>query len=62
TPPPLQVPIHAHRRRPCLSLPESGVLDCGGCLLGEGKTTRFTVRNTGGPVRFPLFPLETLAR
>ncbi|CAM9399549.1 unnamed protein product, partial [Hapterophycus canaliculatus] len=28
------VPIFAHRKRPRLSLPPSGQLDCGGCLLG----------------------------
>ena len=56
-----EVPIFAHRRRPCLSLPPSGLLDCGGCLLGESKTLRFRVKNTGGLVRFRLFPVETAA-
>ncbi|CAB1097206.1 unnamed protein product [Ectocarpus sp. CCAP 1310/34] len=51
-----EVPIFAHRRRPCLSLPPSGLLHCGGCLLGEGRTLRFRVKNTGGPVRFRLLP------
>eukprot|EP00752_Nemacystus_decipiens_P011479 g10191.t1 len=56
-----EVPIFAHRRRPCLSLPSSGVLDCGGCLLGESKTLRFRVKNTGGLVRFRLFPAAVAA-
>lgn len=51
-----QVPIFAHRRRPCLSLPPSGLLHCGGCFLGECRTLRFRVKNTGGLVRFRLFP------
>lgn len=51
-----KVPIFAHRRRPCLSLPPSGLLHCGGCLLGECRTLRFRVKNTGGPVRFRLLP------
>ncbi|CBJ28265.1 conserved unknown protein [Ectocarpus siliculosus] len=51
-----EVPIFAHRRRPCLSLPPSGLLHCGGCLLGECRTLRFRVKNTGGPVRFRLLP------
>ena len=56
-----EVPIFAHRRRPCLSLPPSGLLDCGGCLLGESKTLRFRVKNTGGLVRFRLFPVAATA-
>lgn len=56
-----EVPIFAHRRRPCLSLPSSGLLDCGGCLLGDSKTLRFRVKNTGGLVRFRLFPVASAA-
>eukprot|EP00903_Cladosiphon_okamuranus_P011029 g10416.t1 len=56
-----EVPIFAHRRRPCLSLPPSGLLDCGGCLLGESKTRCFRVKNTGGLVRFRLFPVKAAA-
>lgn len=50
-----EVPIFANRKRPCLSLPPSGILSCGGCLLGESKTLQFRVKNTGGLVRFRLF-------
>lgn len=56
-----EVPIFAHQRRPCLSLPPSGLLDCGGCLLGESKTLRLRVKNTGGFVRFRLFPMTAAA-
>ncbi|CAM9600632.1 unnamed protein product, partial [Ectocarpus fasciculatus] len=51
-----EVPIFAHRRRPCLSLSPSGLLHCGGCLLGECRTLRFRIKNTGGLVRFRLLP------
>ncbi|CAM9935891.1 unnamed protein product, partial [Discosporangium mesarthrocarpum] len=52
------VPLWAHRRRPDLSLPASGNLDCGGCLLGGARTERFVIGNRGGSVRFRIFPAD----
>ncbi|XP_006890716.1 PREDICTED: deleted in lung and esophageal cancer protein 1 [Elephantulus edwardii] len=42
---PLRIPLRARRPPPVLTLPQ--VLDCGYCLIGGLKVTRFVCRNVG---------------
>jgi hypothetical protein len=52
------IPLRAQRPPPLLNLPADGVIDCGGCLLGQAHTFKFTLTNSGGAVRLRLLPEE----
>jgi trimeric autotransporter adhesin len=52
------IPLRAQRPPPLLNLPADGVIDCGGCLLGQAHTCKFTLTNSGGAVRLRLLPEE----